>query len=141
MNILSRRITALRSNTSYQRYFMHMLFGGSNFQFYEPMSSKQGVVKHTNVRFFSSDSVNRHANYYWDDDKEEIGYDGETGTKDKNTLPDSLGYDDIKSWHKSYTNGPPITSIMALIAREVKKERKRIVDLLKNLEEEDNNEN
>ena len=71
MNILSRRITALRSNTSYQRYFMHMLFGGSNFQFYEPMSSKQGVVKHTNVRFFSSDSVNRHANYYWDDDKEE----------------------------------------------------------------------
>jgi hypothetical protein len=92
----------------------------------------------------------------WDDDKEEIAYfgsgwtqpypyetrtwkPGETGTKNANTtLPDRLEFDDIKSWHKSYTNGPPITSIMGLVAREVKKERKRIAEMIKDRKREAN---
>ena len=70
MNILSRRMSIMRKSYMYPRFFLHMLYGEGNFQFYEASSTQAGLIKFNKAKFSTSAPVNRLSCYYWKDDEE-----------------------------------------------------------------------
>mmetsp|Transcript_29807 Transcript_29807/g.34167 ORF Transcript_29807/g.34167 Transcript_29807/m.34167 type:complete len:136 (+) Transcript_29807:2-409(+) len=67
MNIIGRRLCVKRTSF-FPRYFLHVLYGSSNMQFYSPISRTEGLVVFSKARFSSTGSeVNRQSNYYWDE--------------------------------------------------------------------------
>ena len=56
---------------SFSKYFMYTLTGGSAMQFYTPAATSRGLIHYHKVKFSTSESVNRHSNYYWKEEHEE----------------------------------------------------------------------
>ena len=71
MNILSKRVMLGKYSHQYSRYFMHLMFGGSNYQFYSLPHEKEGLVRFSKLRYSTTNEINKHSCYFWEEEHEE----------------------------------------------------------------------
>ena len=68
MNVLRKKLMMVRNGQAYPRYFLQMLYQGSP-QFYLPTHGNSGLIRYTQARFSTSESIDRHSNYYWEEEE------------------------------------------------------------------------